>query len=281
VTCPQRRDLLLLYVTDALDAGEAAQLRNHLLSGCPECSGYLAEAQAVMNSMALNLDPIVPPPQLKQKLMQRIDALARSTASIAPPATDLNIAAHPSDSPFRLSRYLIPTALAAGLAIVLTRAVMMQHIDSLQRDVTLWRQRSVDASAQVIQLQNLRGQFQSQSQVVEMLQSPGLKLYPLHPTALQPHAVANLLWDQTKKQWAILTSGMQPAAPGQTYELWFITASGATEAGTFNVDSRGVGSLLVDVPTHLSDIKIAAVTNEKAGGVPQPQGSIQVQGTLE
>jgi hypothetical protein len=287
VTCQERRDLLLLYAADALDAGETAEMRQHLQTGCPQCAGYLAEATAVLNALPLDLDPVAPSPKLKQKLMQRIDS-SPAWLLQQPPLTAQTPAPTPTPAPrapapssFRLSRYLIPTAIAAGLAIILTRSVMMQHIDDLQHQVNTWQQRSADASAQVQQLQQLRGQFQSQSQVVEMLQSPGLKLIPLKPTDLQPHAVANLLWDQKKHQWAILTTGMTPAAPGQTYELWFVTATGATAAGTFDVDAKGAGSLLVDIPPNLGDLKVAAVTNEKAGGVPQPQGNFQVKGTVD
>jgi anti-sigma-K factor RskA len=277
VICKDRQDLLLLYVTDALDADETREMRQHLQSGCPECAGYLAEAQSLLAAVPLGLEPVVPPAHLKEKLMQRIAAESQPLQAKQKVVTP---AAAPAS--YRLFRYLIPTAIAAGLAIVVTRSLMLQRSNDLQRQSDYWQQKSADATTEIYQLKQLKTQFQSQTQVVELLQSPDVKLFSLKPTKDQPKAVANLLWDQKQQQWAILTTGMLPAAAGQTYELWFITQAGTkVAAGTFDVDSNGKGWLRVPVPADIGVIKVAAVTNEKTGGVPQPQGSIQVAGSVE
>ena len=118
--------------------------------------------------------------------------------------------------------------------------------------------------------------------MVAMLHSADLKLLPMTPSALQPQAVANLLWDQKQKQWAILTSGMTTPPPGQTYELWFITQAGAkVAAGVFDVDERGNGSIRVNIPDGIGRLKLAAITNEKSGGVSQPAGNLQVTASVE
>ena len=247
------------------------EMRQHLMWGCAECAGYLAEAQAVMNSIPLGLDPVAPPPQLKAKLMQRIDAEQSSNSK---GSRDDDDAGYPS--PMRIFKYLIPTALAAGVAIVCTHSLMMQRVNQLEQQ----DRASVIENTQ--QLGQLRNQYQSQTQVVEMLQSPGLKLVPLKATEHQPGAVANLLWDQKKNQWAILTTGMKPAAAGQTYELWFVTEAGAKiAAGTFDVDANGTGSLRVPIPPNIGELKLAAVTNEKTGGATQPTGDFQVLGNVD
>jgi hypothetical protein len=281
VTCEQRQDLLLLYATDALDAAETAEVRQHLQTGCPTCAGFLAEAQAVIMSVPMGLDRITPPPGLKERLMRRIDAdLADSSTA------DTSTAKFPRQTPLRpahesgggtlsLLKYLIPTALAAGVAIVATRSLMMRQMNDLQ-------QKAAAAVIDAQQLQQLRGEFQSQTQVVEMLGQPGLKLIPLSNTPQQPKAVANLLWDQKKQQWAILTSGMTPAPSGQTYELWFVTQAGEKiPAGTFDVNSAGTASLCVPIPKGIGGLKLAAVTNEKTGGSTQPTGQFQVLGSVE
>ena len=158
-------------------------MRDHLQTGCPACNGYLAEAQSLMASIPLGLDPVQPPENLKAKLMARID-------------DDL-----PGDSmPIRLFKYLVPTAVAAGLAIVCTHAFMNQKMNEVQRQANQFEQQAgaakILAVSEAQQLELLRGRYQSQTQVVQMLESPGLKLVRMQPTALQPGAVANLLWDQ-------------------------------------------------------------------------------------
>jgi hypothetical protein len=55
VECADRRDLILLYAAGELDAGECGGLRAHLAAGCPQCIGYMAEAEAVLALLPLLL----------------------------------------------------------------------------------------------------------------------------------------------------------------------------------------------------------------------------------
>jgi len=282
VTCDQRRDLLLLYVSNGLGPAEAQEMREHLQSGCPACAGHLAEAEALMASLPLALDPIVPLPHLKDRLMERIDA-----AEARKNQTEEQAADEAGDSlPMRLFRYLVPAAVAAGIAIVATHAIMNQKLTALQQQASALRQanesQSMLAQSLAQQLELLNASSASQNRVVDLLRSPDLKLYSLKPQPNQPHAVANLLWDKNKQQWAILTDGMTPAPPGQMYELWFLTRSGTpVAAGTFNVDASGRGSLRVDVPAGIGpSLANAAVTNE-TGLAKSPKGQIQVVGSVE
>jgi anti-sigma-K factor RskA len=279
LTCDERKDLLLLYASDVLDTAEATELRTHLQTGCPVCAGFLAEAQALLASVPLGLDRVDPPAHLKSRLMQRIaDSEKRD-----PIAADVL----PSDSlPMRLFRYLVPAAVAAGLAIIATHFVMNQHVTQLQQQaVSLQHQNELYSTAmanQQQQLELLHATNQRQNQLVQSLTSPDLRLINLQPTAAQPHAVANLLWDRRQQQWTILTDGMTAPPPGQTYELWFVPKTGApVAAGTFDVDSTGRGTLRAQVPTDIGPLALAAVTNEAAGGVPAPKGNFQITGKVD
>jgi anti-sigma-K factor RskA len=281
VTCDERRDLLLLYVSDGLEPAEAKELREHLQSGCPACAGHLAEAEAVMANLPLALDRIAPPPNLKERLMERIAA-----AELPVQQKPAQEAGEETDSiPMRLFRYLVPAAVAAGLAIIATHAIMNQRVNDLQQQATTLRRdnqaQSMLTQSVAQQLELLSASTASQNQVVDLLRSPDLKLYSLKPQPNQPHAVCNLLWDKKQQQWAILTDGMTPAPPGQTYELWFITKAGTpVAAGIFNVDASGRGSLRVDIPAGIGSLAQAAVTNE-TGLVQSPKGSAQIAGEVE
>ena len=98
----------------------------------------------------------------------------------------------------------------------------------------------------------------------------------------QPSATARILTDQQSHQWLLLATGMTPQPPDKTYELWFITADQkAIPGGTFNVNEKGTGTLLANVPRDIGPIAMAAVTDETAGGVPAPKGSIQLQAKIQ
>ena len=74
---------------------------------------------------------------------------------------------------------------------------------------------------------------------------------------------------------------MKPAPEGKTYELWFVTAAEEKiPAGTFDVGASGEATLLVEIPEGIGTLVLAAVTDEPAGGSPQPTGSFQVLGPV-
>jgi hypothetical protein len=272
------------------------ELRRHLASGCPECAGYLAEAEATFNSIPLALDPVLPSPGLKQRLMDRLDAAESGELGIrAPfepgrstsPATETVRSELAADSlPIRLFRLFVPMAVAAGIAVVATHAFMTQQGNriAMQRNDS---QRDLTASKLIIlqqahDIDSLRDQFQSQAQVVEMLRSPDVKVTHLQPGKDQPSVTANLVSDAESHRWEFLATGMKPAAAGQTFEMWIIPKGGTPlPAGTFDLDAQGRAAVVVDLPKDFTGTATAAVTNEKTGGESSPKGQIQVAGTVD
>jgi len=85
--CEQRKDLIMLEAAGALDAPEASELRAHLASGCPRCTGALAEAHAVLALVPLGLDPINPPSELRDRLMAKVQGRRQSASWIRLTAT--------------------------------------------------------------------------------------------------------------------------------------------------------------------------------------------------
>lgn len=112
MTCDERKDLLLLYAGDMLDPAEREALRAHLLTGCPACSGALAEAEATLAQMALAVDPIAPPAAALDKLMARIDPAKPSSAQNADRS---NLRIEP-----RRRAWFIPSLAAAAAAVLIT-----------------------------------------------------------------------------------------------------------------------------------------------------------------
>jgi anti-sigma-K factor RskA len=72
VSCLERRDLYLLYLTDGLEPSETAELRAHLATGCPTCAASLAEAQATLDLLPHALEPVEPPAAAWSKLSLRV-----------------------------------------------------------------------------------------------------------------------------------------------------------------------------------------------------------------
>lgn len=108
------------------------------------------------------------------------------------------------------------------------------------------------------------------------------RVVSMEGTGPQPQAAARIFWDEERGIWHVYLANMKPSEPGRTYQLWFITPDQTkVSAGTFDVGRRGVGEIVVIVPPGLGQISLAAVTEEPAGGVPQPTGAIQLVGKLD
>src|SRR5947209_1955371 len=80
MTCEERQDLIPLYAMGALEPAEAEAVRRHLAGGCPACQGALAEAKALGGQLAMSLEPVAPPPRVRENLLRRV------REQISPPA---------------------------------------------------------------------------------------------------------------------------------------------------------------------------------------------------
>jgi anti-sigma-K factor RskA len=98
----------------------------------------------------------------------------------------------------------------------------------------------------------------------------------------QPGARGRIFWDRARGEWRFYAAELRPPGPGRTYELWLIDdRNRKIPAGTFDVDARGEGELHVSLKVDAGTIVAAAVTDEPAGGVAQPTGSIQLVGAIQ
>jgi len=265
VECADRRDLILLYAAGALDAGESGSLRDHLAGGCPQCAGYLAEAEAAIALLGQSLPQQAPPPLLKQSILNRINADARKSDTSKSTPTDMRIASW--------DRVVLPAAIAAVLAVAIT----LISVKTLQTPI----KPVADDSAQIAQLKaqliGVQGQYDQLRQSFKGMQFAELK------GNLQPTAVGRVFIDADMKKWYFFTCGMKPADDGKTYELWLISDGAKIPAGTFSVNDHGVAQLLGNVPQLAPGKSVMlAVTDEPMEGKHQaPTGSIQMNGMVE
>jgi len=89
MTHDERRDLFLFYAAGQLEPAEQEKVRALIASGCAQSAGALVEAEVIVNKLALSLDPIEPPTEARDRLMQRVLASTGATlfASTSVPAS--------------------------------------------------------------------------------------------------------------------------------------------------------------------------------------------------
>jgi anti-sigma-K factor RskA len=90
---------------------------------------------------------------------------------------------------------------------------------------------------------------------------------------------ALMFWDKSNDRWTFVAHNLAPLATGRTYQLWLVTASKKISAGTFTVTPAGDAFVRATFALDRNALKAVAVTEEPAGGVPQPTGAMVVVGT--
>jgi len=257
-----------LYVMGALDPDERQELRAHLQSGCPACNGYLAEVEAIVALLPLGLTPVIPRPELKDRLLKR-------TSSVQEPHMRLG-QTRPQRKGFgRLIDGFIGGAVAAGigtLAIGLLLDRDRQAIESLKIQVARHDE----------QLGTLQSSLQSADQTLQSLRPPAILMVSADGTPAQPNAFARVFIDMPRRTLHLYAASLKPPGEGKAYELWLINdKQRKIPAGLFDVNRHGEASLERTVPADAGHIVAVAVTDEPKAGVPQPTGTIQILGKVQ
>ena len=307
MTCGERKDLMLLYVTGALEPAETAEMREHLRSGCPACAGSLAEAETTVHQIPLSLPLQQAPASAWEKLEMRI-ALHEDAAPIARTEprriTDMTFPAPRGPSAFAWSGWAAAAIVALFMGLLLRNAnvVADQRVrealaktDEATSNLALAQQALLASSDQT---NKVAARIASLEQKIKDLDADRNKLlltldesrsdfrtrfeklmhsqqFALAPNAM-PGVTGTLFWNKTTGMWTLMASNLKPMPAGKTYELWIITQKGEKiAAGTFTPDADGNAMHEVPIPADAGPLALAAVTDEPTGGVRVPTGSIQ------
>jgi anti-sigma-K factor RskA len=267
VDCRSRKDDILQYVAGAMEGESAIELRQHLASGCPECAGYVAEAEALMAQLPLALDPIAPSPGLRQRLLKKI-VESYPTASI-PIRRDWD-------------RVVLSAAVAAVLAVSVTLGTLWatnslhprHELDQRDFEIVMLQETLAKSSQRVNELEVQLKTAQTSLDGMKYTQMTG-------PT--QPGAMGHAFIDMQGGKWYFFTSGMNQPVAGKCYELWLISDDKKMPAGTFEVDTNGTATLtgaIPALPPGTAGVTLA-VTDEPMGGVSSPTGEAQIVGKIQ
>ncbi|HEX4796426.1 MAG TPA: anti-sigma factor [Humisphaera sp.] len=262
MTCEQAKDLIPQFALGALEPAEATELRAHLASGCPTCEGELAAANAMLEMLPLALPPARPPAGVKERLMMRV--MSESTPKKVVSGTSLG---------WKIGPAII--GLAAG--ILLTLLVLASRIKS-QGDTVALLNRQIEQKNEDIH--NLRGDVDRSQKEIHSLVAQSAEMLNLKGTDKQPQAAAQVYVDRNNHRVLFRAEQIQGLAPGKTYELWLVSQDNRKiPMGMFTADENGKAMMDMPMPPGIGPIAMVAVTDEPAGGMPQPTGSFQLMGT--
>ncbi|HEX8151427.1 MAG TPA: anti-sigma factor [Pyrinomonadaceae bacterium] len=296
------KQLLALEAVGALDREERARLEEHL-PACSECREELREMSDAAASLLYTVAPAQPSPELRAGILARVRAVDPSEVFVdpsevaAPPK-----AVDPSEAPGRApapAKARDPRTLLRGISLwqifawrpalgfgaaAAVAALVLLGFASL----ALWnRNRSLSAEVATLsdrlraaqnEVAGQREQLASARNVEELLASPAVRVAELSGRTPAPQAHAMLAYDRSTGRAVVMATGLPPCPEGHAYQLWLIADNKPLPGGTFKADAQGHARMNDRLPPDHA-APTFAVTLEREGGVPAPQGDIFLLGT--
>lgn len=253
--CNQARELLEAYALDVLTAAERREVERHLAT-CAECSGLTqqqSEAAALLPRALGAASGLVPPPALKERVMQ-------AAASPAPAATPSSLrgnghGALPGGRRRSWRSLARPRTIAAIAALLL---LVLSIAWSVRLSVALARERNLRA-----ELASLVGQ---QELVLDVVDSPKTAKAFLRATGKGSPSYGKLYTRPDLPNVVAMAGKLAPPPSGEAYHLW-LTAGGVTRlAGVLDVNAQGFGLLVLDAEHTGPAYQAALVTLQASGG---------------
>ncbi len=250
--CEQFREMFEAYALGALDAQERAALEAHLATGCKDCAKAVEEARWLVSQLAYLAPAAAPSDMLKGRLMQTVRAEAQSAKGTAS------------------AKRGIPVWMWAGVAALLIFSVYSAwNAQRLEKEIQIANERAATLLQQRHDLEAQREAAEREATILIDPASVKIALASSDPQAPKLEAA----WHS---QLGIVLTGQKIPVPSgnRVLQLWLIPkASGGKPIPSLTVrpDTDGKFTLLVASPPELmAATKALAITEEPAGGSPQP-----------
>jgi hypothetical protein len=180
------------------------------------------------------------------------------------------LAAAPTEKP-PLKRPMFPVwAWVAAAALALVTGYTIRRMENQTTQLADLRRQMKLAT---LQSQALQNQLDQGRMVASIMTSPDSMLLKLMPKDKEMPMVRAYL--NPHMGVAITADQMPSVAPARTLQLWFVPKTGKPMSiAIFRPDSQGQVALVAPVNMPRNEIGALAVTEEPAGGSPQPTNAI-------
>lgn len=257
MNCEQLAPLYEEYALGMLEGEERAELEAHLARSGDKCIAGVAEARWLVAQLAHAAPDAQPPGELRSKIMDAAKQTAESARGVVPI----------EKSKVPRPRPLFPLwAWVAATALALITAYSIRQMNNQNDQLAQLRKQMKLAT---VQNQALQNQLDMDRMVAMVMMSPDSKQIKLMP---KEKGMPMVLAYMHPHMGVAITADQMPSIPAtRTLQLWFVPKSGKPlSAAIFRPDSMGQIALVAPVTMPQNEIAVLAITDEPAGGSPQP-----------
>ena len=262
---------------DLLDTVERDAIMAHVAT-CAACRAELDALQETAADLAFATPTtqhaaVQSRERVRERLMARVGADARTQKPKPTPLVFPRVPTPPKGLAGMGERPGTPWyAIAAGVLFAASLAALGISFRN-QTDANAVRSQLVAAQTIRRTADSLALQLAARDSVLAGIAGRDVTMMTLTSQAAKD-PYARMFWDRTRNTWTLIAHNMPELKSGRTYQLWLVTPKSKISAGTFDVrNGDAVVRATYDLTEPLSAI---AVTEEPAGGVPQPTGSIVI-----
>ena len=271
MTHDELKDSLPAFALDALDPQERAEVAAHIAT-CAACTAELAVLDRVVSGVGLEAPPVTPPAGLKARVIARVEAERSRPSGTALPVPMKSTAPRPN---FWNSGLAVAASLALAVGASLYAYALRTELVALRDSADV---SSAQASRLRDELATLRRDRVTLQRIMDVLRSPDTLRVDLKGQGGSPGATGHAFWHRAAGLM-FTADQLPPLPPGREYQLWTITGTTATSAGTFAPDASGGASIVAPVSAGAARPDAFGVTIEPVGGSPTPTLPIVLIGT--
>jgi anti-sigma-K factor RskA len=261
MNCEQLAPLYEEYALGVLDGEDRAELEAHLARACDKCAPGVTRARLTVAQLAHAAPDAQPSEALRGKIMSAVKASAEASRTVAPIAKPKRAA----------PRAIFPAwAWAAAATLALITGYTIRQMSNQTAQLVDLRKEMKLAMAQNQALQNQVETIHMVSSVMLSPDSMPLKLMPKDKNMPMVHAYLH------PHMGVAITADQMPSMPAaRTLQLWLVPKTGKPmSVAIFRPDTMGQIAIVAPVNMPMNEIAALAVTEEPAGGSPQPTSAI-------
>jgi anti-sigma-K factor RskA len=233
-------------VIGALDDDEAEAVATHV-AGCDLCREEQILLEQTLGLMGTAVPPIEPPPDLRARLLGRLDMPADPT----PILDDIEPARPPVSLLHRLTSFGLAAAAVLLIGLLVWAMLLRHDLNQTQQNLNLAAQQHEDDTELLA----------NASRAITMVADGSPNSYgTLYIGAQTNHAL-------------MVVEDLPPTPADQMYQVWLVSGSDRISAGLFTVNESGSATVLISAPDTLTSYQSLGITAEPApDGSPSPTG---------